>query len=37
MITTKVAEEVFGWNRATVELGMHECRAKILCVNDLST
>lgn len=33
----RVAEDVFGWNRATVELGMNEFRTKILCVNDLST
>jgi hypothetical protein len=32
----RVAEDVFGWNRATVELGMNEFRARILCVNDLS-
>jgi hypothetical protein len=32
----RVAEDVFGWNRATVELGMNEFRAKVLCVNDLS-
>ena len=33
----RVAEDAFGWNRATVELGMNEFRSKILCVNDLST
>ena len=33
----RIAEDVFGWNRATVELGMNEFRTKILCVNDLST
>ncbi len=33
----RVAEDVFGWNRATVELGMNEFRTKIACVNDLST
>lgn len=32
----RVAEDVFGWGRVTVELGMNECRTKILCVNDLS-
>jgi hypothetical protein len=32
-----VAEDVFGWNRATVELGMNEFRSKDLCVNDIST
>jgi len=33
----RVAEDVFGWSRATVELGMNEFRTKILCANDLST
>jgi Rhodopirellula transposase DDE domain len=33
----RVAEDVFGWNRATVELGMNESRTGILCLNDLST
>lgn len=32
----RVAEDVFGWGRATVELGMHEFRSKIVCINDLS-
>jgi hypothetical protein len=32
----RVAEDVFGWGRATVELGMNEFRSKILCINDLS-
>lgn len=32
----RVAEEVFGWGRATVELGMNEFRTKITCINDLS-
>jgi len=32
----RVAEEVFGWNRAAVELGVHESRTGISCVNDLS-
>ena len=35
--TQKFYEDVFGWNRATVELGMNECRTKMLCVSDLST
>ena len=30
------AEEVFGWGRATVELGLKELQAGIVCVNDLS-
>lgn len=32
----RVAEDVFGWNRGTVELGMNELRTGILCVNDIS-
>jgi len=32
----RVAEDVFGWGRATVELGMNEFRTKIVCMNDLS-
>ncbi|MCP4016478.1 MAG: transposase [Delftia sp.] len=32
----RVAEDVFGWNRHTAELGINEFRTKILCVNDLS-
>lgn len=32
----RVAEEVFGWGRATVELGMNELRTGIVCKNDLS-
>jgi hypothetical protein len=32
----RVAEDVFGWNRMTVELGLNEFRTKMLCVNDLS-
>jgi len=33
----RVAENVFGWNRNTVKLGMNELRSKIVCINDLST
>src|SRR4030043_1395510 len=33
----RVAEDVFGWNRATVELGINEFQTKIVCVNDLSS
>lgn len=33
----RVAEEVFGWGRSTVKLGINEFRTKILCINDLST
>ena len=32
----RVAEAVFGWGRASVELGLHELRTGIICVNDLS-
>jgi len=33
----RIAEDVFGWNRATVALGLNEFRTGIVCVNDLST
>ncbi len=32
----RVAEDIFGWGRATVELGINEFKSKIVCVNDLS-
>ena len=32
----RVAKDVFGWNRGTVELGMNELRTGILCVNNIS-
>lgn len=32
----RLAEEIFGWKRSTVELGMNELRTGIVCVNDLS-
>jgi hypothetical protein len=32
----RVAEEVFGWGRSTVELGLKELQAGIVCLNDLS-
>jgi Rhodopirellula transposase DDE domain len=32
----RVAESVFGWSRYAVEVGMHEARSGISCVNDLS-
>jgi len=32
----RVAEAVFGWGRATVELGLHELQTGLVCVNDLS-
>jgi len=33
---SRVAEDVFGWGRSTVELGLREMQAGIVCVNDLS-
>lgn len=33
----RVAEDVFGWNRSAVEVGINEFRMGISCVNDLST
>lgn len=33
----RIAEDVFGWNRGAVELGMNEFRTGIVCVNDIST
>jgi Rhodopirellula transposase DDE domain len=32
----RVAEDVFGWNRRAVELGIHEYQTGIACVNDIS-
>lgn len=32
----RVAEDVFGWGRTSVALGMNELRTGIACVNDLS-
>ena len=32
----RTAEEVFGWGRSTVELGLKELRSGIVCINDLS-
>lgn len=32
----RTAEEVFGWNRGAVELGIHEFRSGYECKNDLS-
>ena len=31
-----VAEDVFGWNRNSVEIGIHEHQTGIACINDLS-
>ena len=33
----RVAENVFGWNRRTIEVGIHEYQTGIACVNDLSS
>ena len=32
----RVAEDVFGWSRKAVELGIHEYQTGIACVNDIS-
>lgn len=32
----RVAEDVFGWNRGVVELGMREFMSGIVCINDIS-
>lgn len=32
----RVAEDVFGWGRSTVEIGMKEFQTGFLCVNDIS-
>jgi len=32
----RVAEDVFGWNRSAVELGIHEYQTGIACVNDIT-
>ena len=32
----RVAENVFGWNRRAVEVGIHEYQTGIVCVNDIS-
>lgn len=32
----RIAEDVFGWGRSTVKLGMNELRIGIICKNDLS-
>jgi hypothetical protein len=33
---SRVAEEVFGWGRSSVALGINEFRTGMVCVNDLS-
>ena len=32
----RVAEDVFGWNRKSVELGIHEHQTGIACINDIT-
>ena len=32
----RVAEDVFGWNRGAVQLGVHECQTGIACVSDIT-
>ena len=32
----RVAEDVFGWNRKAVELGIHEYQTGLACVNDIT-
>ena len=34
---SRVAEEVFGWGRSTVSLGLDEFRSGVVCINDVST
>ena len=33
----RVAQTVFGWNRRTVEVGVHEFQSGIVCINDITT
>jgi hypothetical protein len=33
----RVAEEVFGWSRSSVSIGINEFRSGIVCINDLSS
>lgn len=33
---SRKAEDVLGWNRHTVELGLNECRTGIRCISDVS-
>ncbi len=32
----RVAENVFGWNRSTVEVGISEFKTGMTCINDIS-
>ena len=33
----RVAEDVFGWGRSVVQVGINEFKTGVLCVNDIST
>ena len=33
----RVAEDVFGWGRSVVQVGINEFKTGISCVNDIST
>ena len=33
---SRVAEEIFGWGRAPVSLGINEFRSGVVCINDVS-
>ena len=33
----RVAENVFGWNRRAIEVGIHEYQTGITCINDITT
>jgi hypothetical protein len=33
----RVAEDVFGWNRRVIEVGIHEYQTGITCINDIAT
>ena len=32
----RVAEDVFGWNRRAIEVGIHEYQTGITCINDIA-
>lgn len=33
----RVAENVFGWNRRAIEVGIHELQTGLACINDITT
>ena len=33
----RLAQTVFGWNRHTVKVGIHEFQTGIVCINDITT